>query len=470
MVRHLVVDAVWRAYRLCLLLLLITAPAWLGIVTGNLPASLGVTFSLMLAYTLGPVGSIPLMGLRELRTLPTTSRDLWVSSWILAVVVVPMTLAAVRNLVAIGSARFNGSSAVSAETLFLLLVYDVVYAGALLPVGPVLGYTSHNASTRRVRWPWVIAALASFSMFLGGFALPYLVAEAIPLTFAQFTPSSIAILVVFVVMTGVSFTWTPKRGGFTPARVSGTADAGSSRQPYQARLADRLTGMPRVVWPLVAIVPLISAASFLALAGYWAIFESDVSLRSFLQGNAVLLFDTGFLPRPDGGRMWIILAVSYIATSSPWKALTRPLRILPLTTHQINALLLVTPFVQWALLWLSLIALHVAVIGLFPDALRTDLFVFLGGISALGHGLMLRYGHKGGLGVVMILGALMSFAEKRSGAPASTETGTIMVAVGLVGLALAALVNHRTLTRSTSSSKVYRPDNLFGITAPGERP
>ena len=467
MVGRLVVDAAWRNRQMYLVMLLLIALLWATVALGYTPISVGLMTSLMLAYVLGPVGAIATMGLRELRTLPVTSRDLWVATWANATVVITFALTATQNLAVIAMNAATGSSAVSTEALVLTAIYCFAYAGALSPIMPAMGYSLGRINSHRPKWLWVMLSIACFLVFIGGFGLPYYFAKFLPLALNQFSWGAASALVACLTLTVISLRWTPQRGGFVPAKVETSAGAVSQSKP-SVSFADRLTGIPRIAWPFVTLMLMLSAGTLAAFVGYWAAFESGTSLRSFLQNNAVLLFDTGFLPSPDQGSMWSVFAVAAIATSSPWRPFGRQLKVLPLSTYQVNALLLATPFAQWALAWLALIATHVAVIGVLPSSVRPDVLMFLGGVSALGHGLMFRHGHMGSIWIVVLMGAAFSMAARLSTNRLSVPVEVVLIATGVIALAVAAFVNHRTLTRSTSASKVYRPESLpFGVSAPG---
>jgi hypothetical protein len=474
-VGKLVLDALWRGRSAYAMVLFIVPLGWLGIAKGGLPVSWGLMLSATLAYAFGSIGTIPAFGLRELKTLPVTNRDLWVASWVQSVVAIPLALALARNITLIAVWLIDGTVAVTVQTLLLLTLYDAAYAGALLPAGPAMGYAlnhaTNSASGWRSRWPWAVASIAGVAVFMGGLAIPYLIAGSVPLTLDKFTPGTTFALGVLVACATGGLLWTPHRVGGAGMRVAGTANPSASRQEHRPRFTDQLTGIPRIAWPLITMLLLASMTTVAGFIGYWTLFEQGSSLRSFLQNNAVLLFETGFLPTPDMGRLWILLAVVFITTSNPWQSFTKQFRILPLTPGRINALLIATPFVQWAVVWMVLILTHLAVIGSLPKQLRPDVFLLVGGGASFGQAMTIRYGHKGHWWFIFLLGGLMPMAERLSRSGLSAPAEVIMVGIGLAALSAAAWTNHRTLTRSTSSAKVYGPEQLpFGITAPGVRP
>ena len=98
--------------------------------------------SLIFAAMLGPMFAIATMGLRELRHLPVTNRDLWRTTWVVATVVPAGVLLATKTISALLVAAFGGSPKVSAEAMLLSAVYDFTWAGAMLPVFPLLVFAS----------------------------------------------------------------------------------------------------------------------------------------------------------------------------------------------------------------------------------------------------------------------------------------------------------------------------------------
>ena len=430
--------------------------------------SIGLTATLAFAYAFGPIGMTATMTPRELRTLPVTNRDLWVATWVAATMAVPLALTTAQAVAVLGVITATGSSAVPPQSILFTAVYSFAYAGALMPLLPSLGHSLGNIEGRRPRWLWITLSIAYGATFLVAFGAPYYFVRFLPLTWNDLWWGPALAVIGCLALAGLSLSWTPKRGGV--ARITGATTAQPPVTQSPPRFMDGLTGIPRIAWPYVTGVLLTCAGALAGFIAYWAVFESDGSLRGFLQNNALLLFDTGFRPTTEPGSAWVTIALVGLATTSPWKAMTRQLKVLPITVGQLNVLVLLTPFVQWSLVWMALIVTHVAVIGVVPGSLHLDLFVALGGVSALGQVLMLRRGHKVSFFMIVVFGALMPTAGRISAGELSLPTDNFLSLVGLVALAVAGFVNHRTLTRSTSSSKAFQPDSVpFGFSAPNAR-
>jgi hypothetical protein len=465
-VSRLALDAVWRNRQLWLWMAMPVSLIWIFAGLGLGPASQAVATSLAFAYVLGSIGPVATLGLRELRTLPVTNRDLWVATWVTSAVIA-LGLTVVQTLTVIGVTVATDSRSISAETLLLASLYCLSYSAALLPIMPAMGYSFGNIGARRPRWLWITLSTASVLIFVGAFGLPFYFAEALPLTLSRFTWGAALALAGCLTLAGFSLAWTPQRGGIARA-TGGTQPQARSTARHQLRSIDGLKGIPRIALPLVIAMLMVCAGTVAGFVAFWAMFASGTSLRLFMQNNALLLFETGLLPRPDTGSLWVILALAFITTATPWKAFARQLKVLPMATHQVNALLLLTPFAQWALIWLALVITHVAVIGGPPSSLRLEIFVLVAGISALGHGMMFRYGHRGSLWMIMLMGVLTPAAGRLAAVQWSLRVEAIVIAIGLVALGAAAWVNHRTLTRCTSSATVYGPESLpFGVGSPG---
>jgi hypothetical protein len=194
------------------------------------------------------------------------------------------------------------------------------------------------------------------------------------------------------------------------------------------------------------------------LLAYWAMFSSGSSLQAFLGSAGLLPFETSFRSIPDGPGFMISLFV-FIAIAGPglWNPLARQLKVLPLSVGAINRLFLVTSFALWAWVWLIAAIIHIAVIGSMPGQLRLDIFAAVWGLSALGNAMSLRL--KGAGQSVWLLGAIgagSNILGRFVGRRPETWVELTLALVGIAALALAAFVNHRTLTRSTSTSKTYQ--------------
>jgi energy-coupling factor transporter ATP-binding protein EcfA2 len=168
----------------------------------------------------------------------------------------------------------------------------------------------------------------------------------------------------------------------------------------------------------------------------------------------------------DGGSI-TVLGLDHLRdeVAMNWRGRLRPLRTLPLGTWRLNALILGTPVGHWLAVWCTAAVLHVC----FPAAvtgLRADVIAGLIGVSALfdAFELPLRIEAQVAIRVSVMLVATMSLTfGGRLHALSQSPPRTVWLAscvAGAAGLALAAWLNRRTLTRS---SAIYRPSTYDPI-------
>src|SRR5262245_58991892 len=89
MIARLLLDAMWRSRWSYLAVTVFLIPCWLMYVAGDsgfLEISMPA-LSLMFVAMLGPLFATTTMGLRALRHMPVTNRDLWRATWVVATVV-----------------------------------------------------------------------------------------------------------------------------------------------------------------------------------------------------------------------------------------------------------------------------------------------------------------------------------------------------------------------------------------------
>ena len=98
-----------------------------------------------------------------------------------------------------------------------------------------------------------------------------------------------------------------------------------------------------------------------------------------------------------------------------------------------------------------------------PPTLRVDLAFGLAGVAALMHAALLRF--QGSIGLIwfVILVSVLWPQLMKVGLSDATAAHRVFAVIGAIAFGAAAFVNHRTLTRSTSSSPAYRlPAMSFG--------
>jgi len=456
-VARLVIDVVWRNRWTYVLMSPMLILFWLTYVAGGSGAfSIGMpALSLVATAVLGPSLAPVLMGLRELRHLPVTSRDIWRTTWVAAVILAPTFVLVTQTITALLFTVFGARPAVSIETMLLSSVYDVAWAGALLPLFPLSGYLG-RALSRHGRAVGALPLASPIALLLGCFGLPMLISDALPTSVAAFTPATTPVLVACFAIAFAALVWTPQRGAPFGERGRPRPAYILATDPMRKRLADRLTGIPRVTVPSLLTTIAVVVGACIALAVYGV---ASGSGAWWFVPRALDPFDRAYTG--DRGLTYVLLVpCGLIAMIGIWTPWARLLKVLPLSVRRINALLLITPFATWVWLWLVGLAVYSLAYGP-PPTFRLDLPFGLAGISALAHATLLRF--QGRVPGIAFIGAMLP-PLLEGGLRDGTSAQIAFSIIGAIALGVAAVINHRTLTLSTSSSSVYRrPQPPFGM-------
>lgn len=460
MVARLVFDAIWRNRWLYSVVVVILLPFWLAFeVSGSNPLPISTTsLSLSFAVVLGPMTVIATMGLRELRHLPVTNRDLWRATWVVGTVVAAGVLLVAKTVSALLVAAFGGSPTVSAEAILLSTVYDFTWAGTVLALFSLLGHAGHSVAQRGTLAA-SCAAAAPTAAVLAGFGLPVVLGDALATRPGEFTSAATGVLVAGLTIAFGALAWTPRRGVLAGERTQPRRAFVSPGAATRTRLIDSLTGISRVAVPYLLATFALPVGACLALAAYGVI--SGTGLWWFVP-HAPTVFD----PADTGDRgltYFVLLPCAVVTMQGLWTPWARLLKVLPLSVRQINALLLLTPFAAWMILWLLGWSAYAFAYGT-PSTLRVDLAFGLAGIGALAHAALLRF--QGSLTwVIASIGGLTPLLLK-VGVREGADPQIVFAMIGAIALCAAAFVNYHTLTRSTSSSRAYqRPQPPFGLPA-----
>ena len=469
MVARLVVDELWRnrwvyaALGPCLLVL------WLPfVITGLDYLSIRMpVFSLIFAAMLGPITGLATMGLRELRQLPITSGELWRATWVTATIVPTAYLLTTKLISVLLVIAFGGSPKAPVEAMLLSAVYDFAWTGMLLPLFVLPGHLGHalarsgilGASLASGGWLALAGSIAVLSASVG---LPLLAGDSMPARIDAFTQTSTGVLTACLAVAFAALAWTPPRAALIRNRLMPPPPVGLAGSATRIRLMDRLTGLSRVAIPYLLMTLALAAGACFAMALYGVTTGSGawwfVPERNDLFDPA----DVG-----DRGLTYVVLmpvvVVTLLALWTPW---ARSLKVLPLSVRQINALLIVTPLATWAVLWLVGLTIWSLAYGM-PSTLRLDLPFGLAGTGALAHACLLRFqGGAAAFWVAIFIANLASQAMK-VGVSDGTAAHVVFAVMGAIAFCTAAFINHRTLTRSTSSSRAYQqPQPPFGLPKP----
>jgi hypothetical protein len=456
-VARLVVDALWRNRWAYLAVGMLAIPFWLLFSFDDAdPLAIGIpATSLLFMSFFGPVLGVTTMALRELRHLPVTRRDVWRAAWMISTVVPAVVLLATK---AIGGWAASGVGAhLSAETMFLSALYDFTWGGALLAVWSV----AFAGGPRASRGPSLGAASTIVAM-IACLGIPFLASEALPARVDEFTPAAAGVLIAGLAIAFGVLVWTPTRGVLAGERPR--AGDGTPRRPFdRTRAVDRLTGFSRVAVPPLFATIALPVLACLGLAAYGI--ARGTSPWWFVP-PAPSMFD----PEDVGDRgltYFVLLPCAMVTMQGVWMPWVRLLKVLPVSVRQINAVLLLTPFAMWAILGgLGWCAFRLAY-GT-PGTGGVGFVLGLAAAAALAHAFLLRL--RGTSAMKWVFGAIGGLMPPfmKVGIRADGTWQIVFGVLAVVAFSAAAIVNHRTLTRSTSSSAPYRrPPSSPGYPAVG---
>lgn len=384
---------------------------------------------------------------REYRVLPLTDRDLWVTRCLRAMFVVPAALLLFKAVLMAVTA-YKGRTLFSPDTMLISTLFDMVYAGAFLPVPTWLETEGKAIGERSGTSPFMVTlAMLLFSMPVA-FALPFVAATSLPKHLHEFSVSGGVTLAIGVTVALAALLWTPRGGGATSQYWERATPAATTIPvaPSRPDNGKGLRGIPVVLWS--------HAKTTFAIA-----------LLHMLLGAAI----TPWLPsRPEPSRMitaiFLTMGVVAVGMAGVWTSWLRQLKVLPLRLSHINALFVLTPLLTWTAIYSAVLLVHFVLE--WPLTIEVDPTVLLAcaGATALTHAATLPVrGNRAWqtpasmVGVLVAAGTAIFLADNRN-----IPVRPTFLFAAVLSFVLAAVINHFTLSRSTSSAHAYR-----GVGAPG---
>jgi hypothetical protein len=376
---------------------------------------------------------------REHRVLPVTHRDLWVTEWLTAAVSAPLVLLLLKSI----GAAMTGLAFISIETLLLSTLFDALYVSALLPVRE----WTLSAVNRPLRLdapaqslPVSIAKL----LFLAPFPLlaagaPLLFARQLPSSLSEFSTTSAILLMAAIVASVAAVIWTPSDREDTRL-FQKAAPPAPAPLADQSKAATGLTGLATILWSHVKTTLVLTLVGIgMAMAAAPFLPPRDFNARFLLS-------------------MFLVFTWIGVSLSSLWQPWILRLRLLPLTVHQVNALLVLTPLVTWIEIWLILCLTHVALRLPIPVELSPLAILSYAGLCAMTHALTQAFskgpiGRMGahGIGLLAAAGMAMSLLEIPG-----IQPRPVFALVAAASFLLATVINHHSLIRSSSSALANR--------------
>lgn len=387
---------------------------------------------------------------REVRVLPISPDAALRSAWCVAMLM-PVALLLGR-LTLMGALYLAGSTPpFTLQAIGILTAFDMVYVGCSLVL----------AQRKDIPWQglWQLTVLAAIAKLVATFlwmALPFAWPEIVPRTLADVTPVHVAALIVGAVVS-LSPVLRP-RGQWPSFGVIHDARRPVAVTPPVAqrktdRWLDRLRGIPRLLpGPLLG-------AMFVALVSTAGFFVFSSRLR---EG-----FRAPFDPRLDDVQFLFIggLAVLFLAPLVAGSGLTpflRRLKILPISDLRLSVVLTSLPLMTPVLFWTVCAVAHVVLTGAGPGTWRGGVLIFMCGALALSSAATTRVSSSAAhvlttwLPIAGTIGVL-PFLERDQ---IDAVLGVLMPSAGSLALIAAFVVNHRTVTRSSSHAPAYRTEAI----------
>lgn len=449
----------------------ITAAAWFmaltdsaAFVQGAMAASISIATmtGLFVAKGLAPM---------EVQVLPISRREMSRTLW-WASIVLPAGVMTTGKV--IGSAvAFGRPVHAGPEAIWLSAMMDFVSMGTMLSAMMLLQHVSSLISS--YRWQAVVGLGITLPVLTAPFVLVFL--HLMPLTWRDIGPAAATLIAVGAVCTALVYAASPQLTTGN-RRMIASAMASQRRSGFWLRL-DRVTGLRRMVFQVwrSATTSQILTPALIALMGFGTtgLFEGD---QGPWEGTGWMagLREFGFLPFEPGWEPSSILMLFMLGSFAfafgmesgvPGAGVLtsmRHIRTLPLSTRQLNGILLALSFMVWVNSWLVLAGYHWLVTGEPPASFRLAVFLGLFGLDCLNKAAQLRYGTRGVIKIpaFVVLGLVLMTAV-RTGLPLQPTFLTL----GVAGLVAAWFVNQHTLT---TRRKIYTPQRYrpFGMEIPGQ--
>ena len=454
-------DAIARSWRLWTGVGLAVSITWALVATQLVSPSAGIASALVGAYLIGPMVSLPSMLLGPFRYLPITSRDVWMTAWVISTIGTALLMAVTRGLgMAIGWA-FGFTQPPVFDAMAFVALCAFVYAGALLPSGPFIGYATSAAGDQwgdAPGWMWSGVGALTLIVFMGGLIAPWPLMPHLPASFLDLTSRSWMVLALGVCASLLSMLWTPRRFGGATFAGRDTRSATSVTDKLPSRGPEHLTGIARLLIPttVVTFVLLVSGAVLAAIAVNW-LWPDEGLYKSFA--------DIGLLPLSAaaaggsvflGNAMWVPYFA--LAGNGLWTRNARHLKALPLSALENTVLVVTTQLLLWGIVWVVLVGIHLAVLGLWPTTLKLDVWLYLAGLSSLTEAALRssRVPNRPFAPKAMAIFGVLGLIEI-AGVSIGLEAQFWMhIITGICALALAVYFVHRSVTHSTSSAGIYQ--------------
>lgn len=458
---RVILDAVRRFRGACALLLVTLTTGWvLALRPGVPPAVVRLAYAVsfyvdlfvFLQLSAGPESP---RSLRLVRTLPIRRRDLGADVWLFAVIA-PALVTTVAKTLAVGIVRaLSIATPVDLPWLMFSGLFDLAYIGSMcwLPALVVRAGFAIGIGRLITLAYWALGGI--FCVYVGG---AMALARYMPTGWHGWRWHTALVLAGLLGLTVASRFRAARLAELEPRLLPRVPSAPSAPTERAVTLAprvpfdSRLSGVRRLLWQQFRSAAITSAVVMSLLVPMSALpwSKTPSRLEQIRQGVSTL-------PAEAGAMLWVLgLTICVLTGTQRWHA-TRILllRALPISSREINLLLLMRPVVTGLAFWLALLPIYC----LSPAALHpwTGLGMLVGliGAAALTSTAMLRW-HRSQFTNFAVIAVfyLLQFGHPWTHINSSVfggGTGQLVgLALGICCIAAASAWNHRLLTHSST--------------------
>lgn len=425
-----------------------TLPLWYGFALGVFDLHDVLRFSwvalgLLAAYLYRSIAKSHLVAL-----LPITHHDAWIATSLLAAAV-PALIQVAIGLLMLGVVPDYGRELLGRAPNATMVMIGGLYTAGFLQIALSLPAPAQ----RRPLLHTALVIVLVVGLFVNAHVLPARMGEFTPLSAAM------ALSAAFLL---VSRTFQvqlhPKR---SVERQTGWRLA----PPIAAtRLADRLTGLPRILVTHLALGTFLFGTSVVGVVWLGTWLNGTTLAVETLEVLAPFATSTGWIMRP--GDSFFFTPMWVIGFTNIWIPMARQLRILPLTPGEVASAFLAVPVLMWCLVWIIFMAVYMAYVGT-PASLRLDALVAGAGTTALANTISWRWQNRlyGMVGFGLIYGFWFA-ASIGALVVGNPRSGTFVLFTGVVFLLAAVWLCLRTIRHANSASAAYqRPPKFFDTPA-----
>lgn len=409
---------------------------WSNVLDGRWSMSWGPALSLLaVSMAAGPMRLEAQAILKPIALLPLGRRDVWRARWIIGVVFpAVISLAGKAIAVALGASFGDGMRIPAvAETLSLSTLYDGVFACL------VVGLSAVNLTRGGV----------TLTTLFTTFGLPFVLRPWLPLRFSDLGAGWIVALLLATAL-GLAL-WSSNITDETPVFEKIRRRRARGGRWLAGPIARFLLPRPGVEIPDAAEPVGASLARIVAARG-----AGVVILLTFLICIGVFRLFTAGSGHGVGARAALVdwMPFAIVSGCGDWRPTVRRLRRLPLSTWDVNLLVLGTACGQWLVMWLGIAPLvHLLWPTLLPHGLPATVALAMSGLSAAGESARLRW--RGWAYWIVVAATIAAVACGAHALSPASDAAFHLAAVIVAGVTLAgaALLNQRTIRHST---ELYR--------------